>query len=60
MNSSIAALLFAVAGFMVTFTVARALARWLKKRRARRDEQELARTQSRQVRRARERSKAPR
>jgi hypothetical protein len=45
---------------MVTFTVARALARWLKKRRARRDEQELARTQSRQVRRARERSKAPR
>jgi small-conductance mechanosensitive channel len=55
--TSIASLLFALVSFIVTFAVARALGNWVKKRRARRDAEEAARSQSRQVRRARQRSK---
>jgi small-conductance mechanosensitive channel len=58
MTLSIASLLFAFASFIVTFAVARALPKWLKKRRARREAEDAAKIQSRQVRRARQRSKS--
>jgi hypothetical protein len=52
MTSNLPALLFALLGFIATFGAARALAKWVKGRRARRSEQIAARNQSRQVRRA--------
>jgi flagellar biosynthesis/type III secretory pathway M-ring protein FliF/YscJ len=55
MNFSAANMLFALVSFVIAFGAARALSRWLKRRKASKDEQEVARTQSRQVRRARER-----
>jgi hypothetical protein len=57
MTASIAGLLFALTSFFVTFAIARALGKWLKKRRREKDEQEAARNQSRQVRRAKERAR---
>jgi small-conductance mechanosensitive channel len=60
MTLSTASLLFAIVSFFVTFTVVRLLARWLKRRRSVRDEKTAAANQSRQVRRARQRAKAPR
>ena len=48
-------ILFAVMSFVVTFTVARMLSGAIKKRRARRAEDEARKNQSRQVRRARQR-----
>ena len=60
MTNSIVGLLFALISFIVTFVIARAIAKWLKRRRARKDEEEAAKNESRQVRRARERGKGPR
>lgn len=56
MTPNIAGLLFAVVGFIVTFAAARALAKWVKRRRSNKAEQYAEKTQSRQVRRAKERS----
>jgi membrane protein implicated in regulation of membrane protease activity len=60
MTLSIAGVLFALLSFIATFTFARVLGKWLKKRQAHKDEEAAARNQSRQVRRARERRKARR
>jgi Flp pilus assembly protein TadB len=56
MNSNFPGLLLAVIGFIAAFGVARALAKWLKQRRARRSEEVASQNQSRQVRRAKERA----
>ena len=55
MTASIIGRGVALASFFLTFIVARSLAKWMKKRQQRKDEEETARTQSRQVRRAKER-----
>ena len=57
---SIPGLLFALVSFIAAFVVARALAQWLKRRRSQKDEEEAAKHQSRQVRRAKNRAKRPR
>ena len=57
MTPSIIGLVVALASFFLTFIVARSLAKWMKKRQQRKDDEETARTQSRQVRRAKERKK---
>ena len=57
MTTSIAGALFALASSIVTFSVARALRKWFKRRQLRNDEEEALKNQSRQVRRARERNK---
>jgi hypothetical protein len=56
MTISFAGLLFALAGFAAAFAAARALAKWVKRRRARRSEQAALQDQSRQVRRAKARA----
>jgi hypothetical protein len=60
MDLSIGTLLFALASFIATFAVARALRQWFLKRKGRKDEQQAARNQSRQVRRAQQRRKGGR
>jgi flagellar biosynthesis/type III secretory pathway M-ring protein FliF/YscJ len=59
MTTSVAGLLLALIGFIAAFAAARALANWVKRRRASKGEQAALRNQSRQVRRARERRKRP-
>ena len=59
MTLSIAGLLFAFVSFIAAFVAARALSHWLKRRRLQKDEEEATKTQSRQVRRAKARSKRP-
>lgn len=63
MGPSLVTIVFAILSFIVTFTVALALARWWKKkheRKDRKDEAEAAKGLSRQVRRARQRKDAGR
>ena len=55
MTPSIASIMFALVSFIITFTVARAIAKWFKKRQMKKDEETAVRSQSRQVRRARAR-----
>lgn len=57
MDANAVGTLVAVAGFAVTFLLAKALSSALRKRRAARAQAEALRTQSRQVRRAQERRK---
>lgn len=57
MDANAVGTLVAVAGFAVTFLLAKALSSALRKRRAARAKAEALRTQSRQVRRAQERRK---
>jgi hypothetical protein len=58
MTPSIAAILFALLSFAVTFTVARVLGKRWRKKKADKAELEAAKGQSRQVRRARQRKKS--
>lgn len=58
MTPSIAAILFALLSFVVTFTVARVLGKKWRKKRAEKAELEAAKGQSRQVRRAKQRKKS--
>lgn len=61
MTPSIAGLLLAAIGFIVTFVAARAVANWVKRRRSHKAQQDAQENQSRQVRRAKERGqKRPR
>ena len=61
MTPNLAGLLFAVIGFIVMFVAARALAKWVKRRRSLKSQHDAYRNQSRQVRRAKERGqKRPR
>ncbi|MES2999661.1 MAG: hypothetical protein V4787_03145 [Pseudomonadota bacterium] len=53
-------LIFAALSFIVTFAVARMLGKWWRKRHAAKKEEEVAKGQSRQVRRAHQRRKAGR
>jgi hypothetical protein len=53
-------LIFAALSFIITFAVARMLGKWWRKRHADKKEQEVARAQSRQVRRAHQRRRAGR
>lgn len=53
-------LIFAALSFIVTFAVARMLGNWLRKRKAAKKEEEVAKAQSRQVRRAHQRRRAGR
>lgn len=55
MDANAIGTLVAVAGFAVTFLLAKAISSTLRKRRAARAQAEVLRTQSRQVRRAKER-----
>jgi len=56
MTPGLGSILFALVSFIVTFTVARALAKWFKKRQAEKDALAAEKNQSRQVRRARQRN----
>ena len=55
MTPSPIALFLAFVSFALTFALARLLRGWLKRRQARKDEEAVARNQTRQVRRARAR-----
>jgi small-conductance mechanosensitive channel len=57
MSTSVAQLLFGLAGFAAAYAVARALSKWLRRRASQRTEQAALKNQSRQVRRANERAR---
>jgi ABC-type sulfate transport system permease subunit len=57
MPQSLPGILFALTTFVITFIVARTLAKWFRKRKAQREEQAAHVGASRQVRRAKERKK---
>jgi membrane protein implicated in regulation of membrane protease activity len=60
MTPSLVTILFALISFVITFTAARALAKWWKKKNARKAEEDALKGQSRQVRRAKQRKDAGR
>jgi flagellar biosynthesis/type III secretory pathway M-ring protein FliF/YscJ len=57
MPSEVGSLLLLLLSFVVTFTVARALAKWVRRGRERKAQEDARKAESRQVRRRRERGK---
>ena len=57
MSTSVAQLLFGLAGFAAAYALARALAKWMRRRTSQRSEEAALKNQSRQVRRANARAR---